>query len=303
MIYTLEDLRNWPKAARDIEPPIRLGILGDPVAHSLSPQMHNAALRDYGTSVQYAAFHVRAEELAEALSLARQNNFVGLNLTVPHKIAAVALMDGCDEMTKNIGAINTVRFRADCIYGCNTDCTGFSRAVREAFSVDLRDLRVLLLGSGGAARAIAFQCALENSERLVMANRDVGKALPLVAELRPHFSGPRVLGPVARIDAIPLTDDALRFQIANTDLLVNATTLGLNPTDSSPIGAPALAPHLLVFDTVYRSGQTALVRAAEAAGARACDGRAMLLHQGAGAFEIWFNRAAPLESMRAAIAP
>jgi shikimate dehydrogenase len=302
MIYTLRHLRNWSASTRDTNPPIRLGIFGDPVEHSLSPQMQNAALRYCQIAMQYAAFQIRPAELSEALACARQNDFVGLNLTVPHKIAAVALMNGCEESAKKIDAVNTVQIRNGEQWGFNTDASGFSRAIREVFSVDLRDLRVLLLGAGGAARAIAWQCAAENSERLVIANRDFEKAKALVELLRPEFAGPRVLGPVARIEAISLTDNALRFQIGNTDLLVNATNIGLLPIDSSPIGAHLIAPHLFVFDSVYRNGKTALVRASEAAGARASDGRAMLLHQGAGAFEIWFNRSAPVDAMRGAFA-
>jgi shikimate dehydrogenase len=299
MIYTLDHLRNWREAAGNVDPPIRLGIFGDPVEHSLSPEMQNAALRHCGMTVHYGAFHIRANELAEALSLAQQNNFLGLNLTVPHKIAALPLMNRCDEIAKKIGAINTVKMAEGEETGFNTDAVGFSRAVREMFSVDLRDLRVLLLGAGGGGRAIAWQCALENCERFVIANRDLEKAKALIEELRPHLSGPRVLGPVARVEAAPMGDDALRFQIANTDLLVNATNVGLSPAEASPIAAHLLAPHLFVIDTVYRDGVTPLVRAAEAAGARAGDGRTMLLHQGALAFEIWFNRAAPIEVMRA----
>lgn len=303
MIYTLDELRNWSATTGEADPPIRLGIFGDPIEHSLSPAMQNAALRHYGMAMQYAAFDIRADELGDALTFAGQDNFVGLNLTVPHKIAALSLTDDSDEMARKIGAINTVCIRDRKLIGFNTDALAFSRAVRKVFSVDLRDLRVLLLGAGGAGRAIAWQCANENSERLVIANRDVSKAEALVEELRAHFSGPRVLGPVARVQAVPLNDESLRVQIPHTDLIINATNIGLAAGDRSPIAAHLLAPHLFVFDIVYRDGKTSLVRAAEIAGARACDGRAMLVQQGAAAFELWFNRPAPVEVMRAAIAP
>jgi shikimate dehydrogenase len=162
-------------------------------------------------------------------------------------------------------------------------------------------LRVLLLGAGGAARAIALECAQENSERLVVANRDFEKAKQLAGELRPFFSEARVLGPVPRLLAIPWEEAAFRVQIANVDLVVNATPLGLHHTDAAPISARLLAPHLMVYDTVYSAGQTALVSAAIEAGARAADGLSMLLHQGALAFEIWHDRAAPLDVMRKAL--
>ena len=297
-VYTLQDLQNWREVADDMDPPIQLGVFGDPVAHSLSPQIQNAALKHAKIDVQYAGFQIRPDELREALQLAREQRFSGLNLTIPHKIAAVDLMDSLDEPAKKIGAVNTVRITSGAFEGFNTDGEGFGRAIRDNFAMDLRDLRVLVLGAGGAARAIAFHCAWERCERLVIVNRDMKRAKRLVEELRPDFIGPRVLGPVARLEAVPWDEGAIRFQLANLDLIVNATPLGLQPRDPSPIAARALAPHLMVFDTVYGTGKTALVRAAEEAGARVADGRLMLLHQGAAAFEIWFDRPAPHAAMR-----
>ncbi|HEY8835407.1 MAG TPA: hypothetical protein VIM09_07450, partial [Chthoniobacterales bacterium] len=136
---------------------------------------------------------------------------------------------------------------------------------------------------------------------LVIANRDAEKAKRLGEELRAFFAGPRVLGPVARLQAIGCDEAALRFQVANTDLVVNATPLGLTRADPAPIPARLLAPHLMVYDTVYANGATAFVSSAIEAGARAANGLSMLLHQGALAFEIWFDRAAPIEAMRKAL--
>ena len=171
-IYTLADLRDWKKTAGRSSPPIRLGVVGDPVAQSLSPQMHNAALEKCGLAFQYAAFAIAPNELAEALALFRALDFIGLNLTVPHKIAAVPLVDVVEERAKKIGAINTIAIENGKLVGHNTDGPGFVSAIREEFSVDLRDLRVLLLGAGGGAgRALAYQCALENCERPAIANR------------------------------------------------------------------------------------------------------------------------------------
>jgi shikimate dehydrogenase len=210
-------------------------------------------------------------------------------------------MGEVDESAREVGAVNTIKVENGKLRGFNTDGKGFARAIREEFSVDLRDLRVLVLGAGGAARSIALECAKENSERLVIANRDFEKAKSLAEELRPFFAEARVLGPVPRLQAIPWDEPALRFQIANVDLLVNATPLGLHHADAVAISARLLAPHLMVYDTVYARGQTALVSAAIEAGARAGNGLSMLLHQGALAFEIWFDRAAPLGAMRAAL--
>jgi shikimate dehydrogenase len=298
-VYTLTDLQNWSEATRDVDPPIRLGVFGDPVAHSLSPQIQNAALS--ADKLQYARFQISPNELRQAFNRVRTLNFIGVNLTVPHKIAALELVDDIDESALRIGAVNTVKIDNGQVRGFNTDGKGFSRAIREEFSVDLRDLRIMVLGAGGAGRAIALQCARENCERLVLANRTLGKAKKLADELRDLFAGPKVLGPVARLQAIPWEESAFRFQIANVDLIVNATPLGLNGSDPSPIPSRLLAPHLMIYDTVYSQQRTPFISAAIEAGARGANGLSMLLHQGALAFEIWFGREAPIDAMRAAL--
>jgi shikimate dehydrogenase len=295
--YTLTDLRAW----ENTDPAVRLGVFGDPVAHSLSPQMQNAALKACRIAMQYARFQISPDELPGALELIRELNFVGLNLTTPHKIAASKLVDEVDDNAGRARAVNTIKVDNAKLRGYNTDGKGFARAVRQEFAVDLRDLRVMILGGGGAARAIALQCARENCERLVIANRTFSTAQSLAEGLREYFAGPRVLGPVPRLLAIPWEEAAMRFQIAHLDLIVNTTPLGLNRSDPSPIPARLLAPHLMVYDTVYREGRTSLVAAALESGARAANGLAMLLHQGALAFEIWFEREAPIEAMRKAL--
>ena len=314
-VYSLDELRRWREVTRRVDPPVRLGVFGDPVAHSLSPRLQNAALKHDKIDIQYAAFQIKPAELGDALKLARELHFVGINLTVPHKIAALERVDDVDPGARKIGAINVVANRnvrssnqqsaissqQSRLVGFNTDGLGFSRAIREEFVVDLRDLRVMLLGAGGAGHAIAMQCALENCERLVIANRTFDKARQLADRLSEFFAGPKVFGPVPRLQAIAWDEAALRFQIANIDLIVNAIPLGLNRTDPPPIPARLLAPHLLVYDTVYTHGQTPFVAAALEAGARAAGGLSMLLHQAALSFQIWFEREAPIEQMRAAL--
>jgi len=300
--YTLADLENWRERAGDVDPPIRLGVFGDPVAHSLSPQMQNAALRACEIGAQYARFHIRANELRSALRLLRELDFIGINLTVPHKIAALAHIDEADESASRPGAVNTIRIRDKKLVGSNTDGDGFLQAVRSEFSVDVRDLRVMLIGAGGGTgHAIAWQCALENCERLVLVNRTCEKAQALAERLRPYFAAPRVLGPAARLEAVAWEESALRMQLADIDLIVNATPLGMNPSDPSPIPARLLAPHHMIFDCVYGPSKTSLLRAADEAGARGAKGLSMLLHQGALAFQIWFDREAPIEAMRASL--
>jgi shikimate dehydrogenase len=300
--YTLADLEKWDDVARDIDPPIRLGVFGDPVAHSLSPDMQNAALRACEINAQYARFHIRANELRSALRFLRNLDFVGVNLTVPHKIAGFAQIDEADESASRVGAVNTIRLRDKKLVGSNTDGEGFLRAIRAEFSVDVRDLRVMIIGAGGGTgRAIAWQCALENCERLVLVNRTLEKAIALAGQLRPFFSGPRVLGPTARLEGVAWEESAIRMQLADIDLIVNATPLGMNPSDPAPIPTRLLAPHHMIFDCVYGPSKTALLRAAEEAGSRGVNGLSMLLYQGARSFSIWFDRDPPIEAMRKAL--
>jgi shikimate dehydrogenase len=300
--YTLADLESWRETAGAVDPPIRLAVFGDPVAHSLSPQMQNAALRACEIDMQYARFHIRANELRSALRFVRDLDFIGINLTVPHKIAALAQIDEPDESASRVGAVNTIRVRDKKLIGSNTDSEGFLRAVRNEFSVDVRDLRVMLIGAGGGTgHAIAWQCALENCERLVLVNRTYEKAQALAEHLRLYFAGPRVLGPAARLEAIAWDESALRMQLADIDLIVNATPLGMNPSDPSPIPARLLAPHHMIFDCVYGPSKTSFLRAADEAGARGTNGLSMLLHQGALSFSIWFDREAPIDALRKAL--
>ena len=188
------------------------------------------------------------------------------------------------------------------LLGFNTDGPGLSRAVRSEFGVDLRDLRVMVLGAGGGAgRAIATQCAIENCEKLILVNRTFEKARQLAHELEIFFKGARLLGPAPRLEAVPWEEAALAPRLTTTDLVINATSCGMKRTDPAVLPASILQPHLMVYDTIYTAHRTPLVAAAEEAGARAANGLSMLLFQGALSFERWFNQDAPLEVMRAGL--
>lgn len=301
-LYTLGDLRDWRAITAAEVHPVRLAVCGDPVAHSASPAMHNAALAKCGIDARYTRLHITPDELAAAVGLLPEAGFIGANFTIPHKAALLPLLQHVDDHARRIGAVNTVAVDGDEIIGYNTDGPGLVRAVRAEFRVDLRDLRVLVLGAGGGAgRAIAVQCGIEGCERLVLVNRTLEKAQALAGELAPLFTGTRVLGPVARLEAVAWDPEALRFQLENTDLVINCTSVGMKRTDSSPIPSSLLQPHLMIYDTIYTAARTKLMQAGEESGARTANGLSMLLHQGALAFEIWFNRPAPLDEMRAAL--
>ncbi|MGF1655690.1 MAG: shikimate dehydrogenase [Verrucomicrobiales bacterium] len=302
--FTFEDLKSWPPQLEEGTPPIRLAVFGDPVDHSLSPALQNAGLKEIHADYGYAKFHIKPDQLEEALKLARQNDFVGVNCTIPHKLTAFSLMTNLDESAQLLGAVNTVLFEGEGMIGYNTDGRGFVRAVHAEFGMDLRDLRVMILGAGGGAgRALAVQCALEDCERLILVNRTLEKAQALIKELHPHFQTPRVDAPNSRLLCVPWEEAALEAELSQIDLIVQCTSLGLKRSDPPALAPQLLQPYHLVFDTVYRPGSNAtkLVLDARSRGARASDGLPLLLHQGALSLEIWSEKTAPLPVMRRAL--
>ena len=214
-VYTLADLGNWAEATRGLEHPARLAVIGDPVAHSRSPQMHNPALRAAGIDASYVRLHLRPEELLEGIAGMKEAGFFGFNVTIPHKSAVFDAVDDMSETARRVGAVNTVAIEGGSLTGHNTDAPGLRRAVREAFSMDLRDLRVMIIGAGGGAgRGAAVQCAMDHCERLVLVNRTVEKARELAAELRDAFHEPdRLEGPADRLVAIPWEERAMEREV------------------------------------------------------------------------------------------
>lgn len=295
-VIPFEKLAGWRPARA------AYGVAGWPVAHSLSPVMQAAGLAAMGVEADYFAFEVRPEGLEEALKLMQGAGVRGLNLTVPHKAAAVALVDELSEEARQAGVVNTLVFGEDGRrIGHNTDARGFSRALREEFRIPLLELRVLLLGAGGAARAIAFQAARERAERIVIANRTIGRAQDLAREIAPMYLDDKLERQSARLRVVGLDAAALAAEVDQVDLIVNATSLGLRAGEPPPIPAHLIRPHHLIYDAIYNPARTPLIDTAAEAGARACNGLSMLLHQGALSLEIWLGRAAPVEAMRRAL--
>lgn len=300
--FTLEDLRARAESRGPMPAAVRTAVLGSPVTHSLSPALQNAAFAALDSDVRYAKIECPPEYLAEAIRLARHAGFLGLNLTIPHKFAARELCDELDDTARQLGAVNTLLFDSSRTTGFNTDGAGLVRAIRDAFGMDLRDLRVMVLGAGGGAgSAAALQCALEKCPRLVLANRTPEKAAPVAAQAQKLLHSERLEGPEDRLTVIPLETEPLREHLARTDLVINATSLGMKRSDPRLLPAALLTPDLMVYDMIYRPPATRLLEDAKTAGARAANGLSMLLHQGAIALEIWTNRAAPLEAMRSAL--
>jgi shikimate dehydrogenase len=300
--FAASDLQTKPEIFRAMDPPACLAVCGHPVAHSLSPAMHNAALREAGHTMQYVAIDVPPESALEAFRAMPAAGFLGTNVTIPLKQEALEACDEVEEDVRRMGAVNTLLFENGKTYGFSTDGPGLVRALRDEFYVDLKDLRVMLLGAGGGAgRAVAFQCAREGCERLILVNRTAEKAHELRSELSGYFGGDRLAGPAERLVSIPWEEPSIRTELERCDLIVNASAVGMKRTDPPALSASLLTANLLVYDTVYSAGKTKLVEAAESVGARAANGRSMLLHQGALSYEIWFNRSAPLSAMRSAL--
>lgn len=295
--FHLNDLDQFP----DLAPPARLAVIGDPIAHSKSPQMHNPALLSCGINAQYVRVQVPVGRVSEAFRKFSRAGFWGVNITIPHKFEALDAVDVVDPLARTLGAVNTVHIKDGRLYGYNSDGPGFLRAVKEAFGVSVSELRVLVLGAGGGAgRAVAVQCFVEGCQSLALQNRTAAKAVQLTADLEAMRAAHGSATAVTHCD----TTESLIQQVSQADLIVNGTSLGMKPDDAPLLPHGVLSSRHLVFDMVYRAGgmRTQLGEAAHAAGARYADGVLLLLHQGAISFEHWFDRPAPLEVMRAGLA-
>ncbi|MGE3139452.1 MAG: shikimate dehydrogenase [Thermoleophilia bacterium] len=260
------------------------GVIGWPVEHSLSPAMHNAGFRALGLDWLYAAFPIYPDRLDEALRGLAAAGCRGLSVTIPHKVGVVAACSSVSDAVVAIGAANTLVPDGDGGWrGDNTDAEGFVRALDEQAPLDLQGADVLMMGAGGAARAVAFALRARGA-RVRVANRTAATA----AELG---------------DPVPFTPDVLNLVAGQSALVVNTTSLGLNGDEVPPeLPLAGIGAGQVVADIVYRPGGTPWLAAAAARGARPVDGLGMLLHQGAAAFEQWTGQAPPVAAMREALA-
>ncbi len=258
-------------------------LIGDPVTHSRSPAMHNAALAALGIAARYRAVQTSAAELPDRIAALRQPTFLGANVTLPHKQAVIPLLDVIEPTAARIGAVNTITRMPDGrLVGDNTDAPGLLADLIAA-GWSATDQEVVILGASGAARAAAFALADAGVASLWIVNRNLIRAVELAAAVVSSRPG-------LRARALALTDPAVMMAVATCTLLINATALGWRDGET-PLPDPPVGPHCLVYDMVYR--ETTLLRAAAARGARTRDGRGMLVEQGALAFERWTGRPAP----------
>jgi len=283
-------------------------VYGFPIRHSASPAMQNAGITALGLNWRYIACEVAPETLRAAIEGAKTMRFVGLNLTVPHKLLAVDFVDAFDESVKNWGAVNTVRIEGRDkngvwlpIYeftdtqpdkiraqGFNTDADAITRSLHEDLGIQLAGARVLLLGAGGAGRVAALKLAAENVAELFLVNRTHSKASAVAAEIRRRHMNVKI---------------QVGYPRGEVDLCINATSVGLAAGDPLPFDNRqfSLRQALTVYDMIYRPAETPFLATAKAGGSRIANGLGMLLYQGAKALEIWSGKTAPIAIMRAAL--
>jgi shikimate dehydrogenase len=263
-------------------------VIGDPVAHSLSPALHQPALDRLGIPAVYERWHTVAADLLTRVESLRDPGILGASVTVPHKIAVMALIDEVSPAARRAGAVNTIVNRGGALFGDNTDIYGFGVTVSDALGGHAPSIAVVL-GAGGAARAVVLALEAAGAGEIVVVNRDSGRAERLARDLHP-----------APVRPLRLDEDVLTRELPRAGLLVNATALGWHPGET-----PIALAHLdllpagaVVADLTYRD--TDLLLAAQARGLNTVDGLPMLVHQGARAFELWTGAPAPVETMLAA---
>jgi shikimate dehydrogenase len=295
-LYTLEDLASRDLLDAGASKPARLAVIGHPVAHSASPQMHQPALDAAGIDARYIRLDIEPSQVGDAFARMRVLGFIGCNVTVPHKLEA---MQHCDVHPDAValGAVNTIRFDSDLNRGFNTDGPGFARAIEDDFKVPFASLQVAIIGAGGGAgQAIATQGCLSGLRKLVVVNRTAEKLGPLIEKLQQ-------ISPQTEITAITFDDPRLAQLCLSCDLLVNTTSVGLKADDPSILPAECFKAEHLVYDTIYKPPVTALLAMAGQHGCRTANGLSMLINQGALAFQHWFPESDPLAIMKRSLQP
>ncbi|MDH5526189.1 MAG: shikimate dehydrogenase [Nitrospirota bacterium] len=271
-----------------------VGIIGHPVSHSRSPQMHNAAFSERGMNWAYVPFPVAPERLEAAVRGLAASGLRGFNVTIPHKEAVLPLLDQLSPEAEAIGAVNTVVIDDGRLTGHNTDGIGFVRALHEAHRFRPRHSKVLILGAGGSARAVADQLAREGVPEMYLCARRQEQAEALAGHLAARH-------PECLFKTLPWSPLDHRCGINWAELIVNTTPMGMKEGDGSPIDTNGISPGHIVVDLIYAPPVTPLLARCEALRARCLNGFGMLLHQGAAAFTLWTGQPAPVDAMRRAL--
>lgn len=267
-----------------------LGIIGHPIKHSLSPIMHNAVFEKLDLNCVYLALDVEKEKLGTTIDACKALNFIGLNVTIPHKISVIKFLNKVGREAELIGAVNTVKFEKERAFGFNTDGIGCVKALKEE-GVRIKNKYVLILGAGGAARAIAFQCILEGAD-VSISNRTRKNAIELKQDIKGKLEK----------EVNILNFNLKKHDLEGIDVIINATSIGMRPkTNSTPLDAGLLNQDIAVMDIVYNPIETKLLKDAKRAGCKTVNGVGMLVHQGAESLRIWLGIKAPIEIMKKAV--
>jgi len=272
-----------------------VGLIGDPVSHSVSPEMHNAAFEKLKLDYCYIPIQVDTKDLKKALDGIRAENFAGINVTIPHKEAVIPLLDEVTKLPRLIGAVNTIKNENGKLIGYNTDGAGFIESLKEDAKVNPKGKKVVLIGAGGAAKAVAIMLAEAGTKSLAVTDIIAEKAENLAEYVKSHFS----------IDAVAASEESkeLKGAIKNCDILINATPVGMHPNvKGCPISDDIEIPKgILVCDLIYNPPETKFLKKAKESGAKTLNGIGMLVRQGALAFSIFTGKEAPVETMRNAV--
>lgn len=271
------------------------GIFGDPIGHTLSPAMHNAAFRAVGMNAVYVPFHVKADPkgaLKAAVESVRALGMLGVNVTIPHKEKVFKFLDEVDEHAIEIGAVNTIVNREGRLFGYNTDGAGYVLSLRKETGFRPGGKKAVIIGSGGAARSILYSILALSPSSVVLVNRTVKRAEALAKEFAPRFS--------SQVEAAPLERGAMEKLLVSADLVVNTTSIGMMGKGELELPLDVLPSRAVVSDIVYRPLKTGLIKAAEKRGLKVHAGLGMLIRQGAIGFELWTGRKAPVNVMEKA---
>jgi shikimate dehydrogenase len=267
------------------------GLIGYPIGHTLSPLLHNSAYKHLNLNWCYLPLQVKKADLHDALAGLKALSFVGVNITMPHKESVLEYMDELDSFAQLVGAINAIHIIEGKFIGYNTDAQGFLLSLKKDARFKSKNKRVLVVGAGGAAKAVAIALATEEASQITILNRTLERAVQLANFIEKKFLA---------IDVQALSfEDKLAPVISKADLIVNATPIGMELEQTNyPIPVDFLHPSQLVFDLIYKPVKTPFLREAEEKGANILNGLGMLLYQGAAAFEIWTGVKAPVDVMK-----
>jgi len=274
-----------------------IGIIGYPLKHSISPDFQQAALDYYRLDVRYDIWETEINNLPSIINQLRQPHNIGANVTVPYKEAVLGLVDEVDGLASLIGAVNTIVNQSGKLVGFNTDTHGFLKALKKDARFELKNKRVVILGAGGAARAVCFALIQGGAGSVAVVNRTLARAEALVGSLVEYTVGNNI-----QTNVIAFSQQGSKFRevVRNSQLVINCTTLGMKYSlqeEQSPLIADLISKGALVYDLVYNPSETPLLRMARGAGAEVLGGLAMLVYQGAVSFELWMGKEAPVDIM------